>query len=44
MGIGVSTAGDTNGDGFDDILVGANGSDANGKNSGSIYLFVGGVD
>ncbi len=37
----VSTAGDINGDGFDDLLFGAYGADPNGSFSGSSYVFFG---
>ena len=37
----VSTAGDVNGDGFDDLIVGAVGADSNGTNSGSSYVVFG---
>ena len=37
----VSTAGDINGDGFDDLIVGAGGVDSNGSNSGSSYVVFG---
>lgn len=40
-GRSISSAGDFNGDGFDDLLVGATGSDANGSNSGATYLIFG---
>ena len=44
-GISVSSAGDVNGDGFDDLLIGANAADAsgNGKSSaGDSYVIFGG--
>ncbi|MDO8341799.1 MAG: hypothetical protein Q7T48_01240, partial [Cellvibrio sp.] len=37
----VSNAGDVNGDGFDDLIVGAAGADPNGDNSGSSYVVFG---
>jgi len=37
----VSSAGDVNGDGFDDFLITATKSDANGEDSGKIYLILG---
>lgn len=37
----VSDAGDINGDGFDDILIGAHGADPNGSFSGSSYVVFG---
>jgi inosine/xanthosine triphosphate pyrophosphatase family protein len=37
----VSTAGDVNGDGYDDLLIGAPGIDANGYDSGAVYLVFG---
>jgi hypothetical protein len=40
-GISVSSAGDINGDGFDDVLVGALFADPNGDNSGSSYVVFG---
>ena len=40
-GTSVSTAGDVNGDGIDDIIVGAYGADINGDNSGSSYVVFG---
>ena len=43
-GFPVSSAGDVNGDGFDDLLIGAEGADANGENSGSSYVIFGHSD
>ncbi len=40
-GDSVSNAGDVNGDGFDDVIVGANGADSNGSYSGSSYVVFG---
>jgi len=40
-GISVANAGDFNNDGFDDLLVGAYGSDRSGSNSGAVYLILG---
>ncbi|SEF78142.1 integrin alpha [Nitrosomonas ureae] len=37
----VSSAGDVNGDGFADLIVGAIGADSNGNNSGSSYVVFG---
>ncbi len=42
-GVSVSTAGDVNGDGFDDLIVGAFGGDAGGGNSGQAYVIYGGA-
>jgi len=40
-GRSVSNAGDVNGDGFDDVIIGASGADPNGKGSGSSYIVFG---
>ncbi|MFN9141812.1 MAG: immunoglobulin domain-containing protein, partial [Betaproteobacteria bacterium] len=40
-GWSVSSAGDINGDGFDDVIVGAWGADPNGTNSGAAYVVFG---
>ncbi|WP_297324807.1 integrin alpha [Nitrosomonas sp.] len=40
-GYSVSNAGDVNGDGFDDVIIGAQGTDPNGENSGSSYVVFG---
>ncbi len=37
----VSTAGDVNGDGYDDVLIGAPGNSAAGKDAGRAYLYSG---
>ncbi len=41
LGSSVSTAGDVNGDGFDDLIVGAPGADPTGRYSGSSYVVFG---
>lgn len=41
LGYDVSGAGDVNGDGFDDVIVGANGADFNGSQSGAAYVVFG---
>ncbi len=40
-GLSVSGAGDVNGDGFDDLIIGALGADPNGRNSGESYVVFG---
>jgi hypothetical protein len=44
FGRALAPAGDVNGDGFADLLVGAHGEDAGGSDRGRAYLFHGGVD
>ena len=39
----LSSAGDVDGDGLDDVLIGAYGDDDNGSSSGAAYLVLGGV-
>jgi hypothetical protein len=43
-GYSVSSAGDVNNDGFDDLIVGAVGADPNGSNSGASYVVFGKAD
>ena len=41
FGRSVSGAGDVNGDGYDDVVVGAFGDDDNGSETGSVYVYYG---
>jgi len=41
FGRGVTDAGDIDGDGFDDILIGAYGEDDNGSQAGAVYAYYG---
>ena len=43
FGYSVSTAGDVNGDGYSDVIVGANFNDAGGSNAGRAYIYFGGT-
>ena len=43
-GVSVSSAGDVNGDGYDDVIIGAHGADNSGRNSGSSYVVFGKAD
>ena len=43
-GISVSSAGDVNGDGFDDLIIGAYGDDPNGSSSGASFVVFGKTD
>jgi hypothetical protein len=43
-GMSVSSAGDVNGDGFDDLIVGARGADPNGSYSGASFVVLGKSD
>ena len=42
-GYSVSSAGDVNGDGYDDLIIGARGADPNGARSGETYVVYGGT-
>ncbi|MEO0683267.1 MAG: Ig-like domain-containing protein, partial [Pseudomonadota bacterium] len=44
LGTSVSAAGDVNGDGIDDLIVGGPGADDNGSNSGEAYVIFGSTD
>ena len=43
FGISVSTAGDVNGDGYSDVIIGAWGNDAGGSDAGRSYIYFGGI-
>ena len=43
FGYSVSTAGDVNGDGYDDIIIGAYKHDAGGSDAGRAYIYFGGA-
>jgi FG-GAP repeat/FG-GAP-like repeat len=43
FGFAVSAAGDVNGDGFADVIVGASNNDDGGANAGSAYVYFGGA-
>ena len=43
LGLSVAGAGDVNGDGYDDIIVGADGNDALGDSTGRAYILYGGA-
>jgi len=43
-GSSLSNAGDVNGDGFDDLIIGASGADPNGSGSGKSYVVFGKAD
>mgnify|MGYP002631160470 CR=1 FL=1 len=42
-GAALASPGDVDGDGYDDLIVGATGDDDGGTNSGTVYLWTGGV-
>ena len=42
FGYSVATAGDVNGDGYSDLIVGARNNDAGGNNAGRAYVYLGG--
>jgi hypothetical protein len=44
LGYSAASAGDVNGDGYADILVGAPGADAGGDDRGQVYLYLGSSD
>ncbi|MBL0108096.1 MAG: FG-GAP repeat protein [Ignavibacteria bacterium] len=44
LGISVSSAGDINGDGYSDVIAGANLNDAGGTSAGRAYIYLGGLN
>ncbi|MCP4306824.1 MAG: hypothetical protein GY788_18500 [bacterium] len=44
FGTSVAAAGDVNKDGFDDLIIGADGNDGNGTAAGAAYILFGGTD
>ncbi|MCP4916259.1 MAG: hypothetical protein GY913_05005, partial [Proteobacteria bacterium] len=44
LGYSVGGGGDTNGDGFDEVFLGALTDGGNGTNSGTVYIFLGSAD
>ncbi len=42
FGVSVATAGDVNGDGYSDVIVGSYGDDAGGLNAGRAFIYFGG--
>jgi hypothetical protein len=44
FGYSVASAGDVNGDGYSDVIVGANGNDAGGPDAGRAYIYFGGAN
>src|SRR3989338_7522372 len=43
QGVSAASAGDVNGDGYDDVIVSANGNDGNGDGSGAAFVYFGGA-
>ena len=41
MGYSVASAGDVNGDGYDDVIIGEPGNDGGGTDAGRTYMFFG---
>ncbi len=44
FGASVKTAGDVNGDGYDDFIIGAYGNDGTGTDAGRAYIYFGGIN